>query len=190
MTLIETVVWIAVFTAAMLAISSALISFYRTNRYALEQATAVNSVQKGMDLMVRTIREASYAADGAYPVESIAANDFVLYSDFNTNPQVERIHFYLQGNQIYMGTKEPTGNPPGYPGAEVVSLVSDYVHNGDRGIAIFTYYDKNGAQINDYTRVADVRFVVLNEVADVNQANLPNQLLLRSSASLRNLVGK
>lgn len=189
-TIVESVVWVALFTAVMLAIMTSLISFYRTNRYVIDQASAVTSAQRGMDLMVRAIREISYGADGAYPIVAFGPNDFTFYTDYDSDPYVERVRYYLSGQRVMSSTTVPTGNPMTYSGAGDVSVVSDYVRNAELGLPLFTYYDKNGAQINDYSRVAEVRFVVINEIADVNQTSLPNQIVLRSSAALRNLVGK
>ena len=42
MTLIETVVWVAITTSAMLAIVTSVQYFYRTNNYAVEQAAAIS----------------------------------------------------------------------------------------------------------------------------------------------------
>src|SRR3989338_10124058 len=46
-TMVETVIWIAIFTIVMLALTSSVQSFYRTNKYAVEQAGAVSSAQRG-----------------------------------------------------------------------------------------------------------------------------------------------
>ena len=65
MTIIEALVWVAVFTSAMIALVTAILSFYRTSSYAIEQASAVASAQHGIDVMVRALREASYSSNGA-----------------------------------------------------------------------------------------------------------------------------
>src|SRR3989344_2937978 len=70
MTLVEALVWISVFTMAMIAIVSTLISFYRTNTYTLEQAEAVTSAQRALDQTVRAIREGAYSSQGAFPIIS------------------------------------------------------------------------------------------------------------------------
>ena len=59
MTFIEVLVWISVFTIAMLAIVSTLLSFYKTNTYTIEQADAVTYAQRALEQIVRTIREAA-----------------------------------------------------------------------------------------------------------------------------------
>jgi Tfp pilus assembly protein PilW len=190
MSLIEAAVWVAVFVSAMLALASSILYFYRTNNYALQQASATTSAQHGIDLMIRTIREATYASDGSYPIASIAANDFKFYAKINSNPGIEEIHFYLSGTNLIEGVITPTGDPAVYTGTEATSTLSSYVRNVAQGTSLFSYYDKNGNQIVDYTKVGDVRFVTANLWIDVDTSKAPVALNLRTSAALRNLVGK
>ncbi len=188
MTLIEAVVWIGMFTAVMVALMGSLLYFYRTNHYVLEEASATTSGQHGIDKLVRVIREASYSNNGAYPIISMGANQLSIYADIDNDTAVEKIAYYVQNTALYEDIVNPTGNPSTYTSATSTSDISDYVHNIEQGINTFTYYDKSGGIITDYTRVADVRFVVVNLIVDVNSNDRPGQLTLRSSAALRNIV--
>ncbi len=190
MTMIEAVVWIGVFLSATLALTTSVLYFYRTSNYTIQQATATASAQHGIDLMVRTIREASYASNGAYPVASLAANDFRFYADVDSDPGIELIHYYLSGERLFKGVIEPAGDPSVYTGAEATSSVSEYVKNISNNTALFTYYDKNGAAITDYSKIADVRFVAANLLIDVDTLKTPVPINLRSTAAMRNLIGK
>ena len=191
MSFIETMVWIALLISAMLAITSTVLYFYRTNSYALEQSTAVSSAQRGLESMVRTIREAAFSSQGAYPVVSVSPNDFVFYADIDNDPLIERVHYYLSGTTLMRGVLDPTGSPPDYIGAETAQVVSEYVRNTSQGLPTFRYYDTLGAEIASSTSAyTAVRFVKVTLAVNVNTATLPNQLSLYSSAALRNLIGK
>ena len=190
MTLIEAVVWIAVFTSAMLALTTTVQYFYRVSNHAIQEATATASAQHGIDLLVRTIREISYGSNGAYPIVSIAANDIKFYADINNDPLIEQLHYYVSGTKLMAGVTNPTGDPPSYANPESTSTVSEYVQNIVQGTALFTYYDKDGVQINDYTKIGDVRFVTVNLLVDVDPFRTPTIITLRTSAALRNLIGK
>ena len=190
MTMIEATVWIGVFTSAMLALTTSVLYFYRTSNYTIQQSTATASAQRGIDSMVRTIREASYASNGAYPVVSLAENDFRFYADVDSDLGIERVRYYLSGEQLFKGIIEPTGDPAIYSGAEATSTISDYVENLNKSTALFTYYDKNGAPITNYTKIADVRFVAANLLIDVDTQKTPIPLSLRSTAAMRNLIGQ
>jgi type II secretory pathway pseudopilin PulG len=188
--LIETAVWIGVFIAAMLAIVTSLLYFYRTNTYTIEQASAVSTAQRALEQMVRVIREGAYSSEGAFPIVSIAANDFVLYADIDSDALIERVHYYLQGTNLMRGVVEATGNPPVYSGAETTSVVGEYVRNTEQGVTTFRYYDELGSEIVNYANWTAVRFVKVTLAVNINTATLPNQLMLSSSAAIRNLAGK
>ncbi len=191
MSFIETMVWIALMIAAMLAISSTVLYFYRTNAYALEQSTAVTSAQRGLSTMVKTIREAAFSSQGAFPIVSVQPNDLVFYADVDDDPLLERVHYYLSGTNMMRGILNPTGNPPDYTGAETTDVLADYVRNTSQGLATFRYYDALGAEIASTTSAyTAVRFVRVTLAVNVNTATLPNQLSLYSSAAIRNLIGK
>ncbi|MBI4087798.1 type II secretion system protein [Candidatus Kaiserbacteria bacterium] len=190
MTLIEAIVWVAVFTSAMLALTTSVQYFYRTSSHAIQEASATVSAQRGVDLLVRTIREASYASNGAYPIVSIAPDNLVFYADKDTDPLVEELHYYVSDTTLKLGVIDPSGDPPSYANPEATSNISDYVQNNVQGVSLFTYYDKNGTEITDYTKRGDVRFVTVNLLVDVDPLRTPTIITLRSSASMRNLIGK
>jgi type II secretory pathway pseudopilin PulG len=191
MTIVEAVVWIAVFISAMLALTSSVLYFYRTSNYAIQQASATASAQRGIDNMVKTIRSAAYASNGAYPIISLAAQDVKFYADTDGDPGIEEVHYYVSGTSLFEGVVNPSGDPAVYTGAEVTSTISNYVRNLDpiTGTATFKYYDKNGTLVSDYTKIGDVRFVSVTLEVDVDPNKSPTPLTLRSSAALRNLVG-
>src|SRR3989344_3635132 len=139
MTIIETLVWIAIFISAMTALMASVLYLYRANNYTIQQASATASAQRGIDSMVRTVREVSYASNGAYPVVSIAANDFRFYADIDSDVGIEQVHYYLLGNMLMKGIVEPTGDPAVYTGTETVSTVSEDVRNIAQSTSLFTY---------------------------------------------------
>jgi type II secretory pathway pseudopilin PulG len=191
MTLIEAVVWIAIFTSVMLALTQSLLYFYRANRYSFQEAEAISAAQKGMNVAVQALRTASYANNGAYPVVSIAPNQVTFYASVVKNdPLIQEVTFFTQGTALYEGIIEPSGDPLTYASSsEVVSNLSNYVQNITVATSTFTYYDENGNQINNYNDNADVRLVTINLVVDVSTTSLPTQLTITSSAAFRNLVG-
>lgn len=175
---------------AMVAITSSLIYFYRTSSFAVQEASAVISAQHGIDIMVRTVREAAYASNGAYPVVSFAANDIIFYADVDSDSAIERVHYYVQGTNLYEGIVNPAGDPPVYTGAEVATIIARDVRNISQALNAFAYYDASGVQILDYTNILGLRFVTANIAVDVDTNRPPAAVIIRSSAAMRNIVGK
>lgn len=189
-TLLETLVWIGMVTMIMGALVSAILYFYRANSYTLQGAIALTSAQHGVDIMIRRIREAAYSSNGAYPVVSLAANDLVLYANTDNDSSVERVHYYLSGSNLYEGILNPSGDPPTYTGTETVTLLAENVQNISLGVNAFTYFNASGVQMTDYTKISDVRFVTVNLSVDTDTTRAPGAVLLRSSAAMRNIVGR
>jgi hypothetical protein len=187
MTLLETVVWIAIATMAMLAITNSVLYFYRTKAYEVEQSAAVSSGQRGVDAMIRVMREAAFSSDGAWPIISMDDTGFAFYADVDEDPFIERVRFFLDGTDLRRGVVDPTGDPPVYTGAEQFTTVSDDVRNAELSTPIFRYYDLNGDLMTDLDAIAEVRFVEATVIVNVNPNRLPNQFTLRSTAALRNL---
>jgi len=186
-TLIETVVWVAIATSAMLAIVSSVQYFYRTNTYAVEQSAAVTSAQRGIEEMVKTIREASYSSNGAYPIITLGTSTLSFYADVDDDPFIERLRYFLDGGSLKRGIIDPSGDPPIYTNPEAISTISESVRNNDQGVAAFRYYDLNGTLMTDLSNIASVRFIEVTMVVNINPFRLPNQFTLRSTAALRNL---
>lgn len=187
MTLIEAVVWVAITTSAMLAIVGSVLYFYRTNSYAVEQSAAISSAQRGIESMIKTIREAAYSSDGAWPIITLATSSVSFYADIDTDPFIERVRFFVEGNSIKRGVIDPTGDPPVYTSPEEISVLSDYVRNNEQSVNAFQYYNASGTVMTNLALIAEVRFVEATIVVNINPFRLPNQFTLRSTAAMRNL---
>lgn len=186
-TIIESLVWITVFWAAMWAIVTSILSFYRANTYTLEQAHAVSEARRGIERMVQVIRETAYSSEGAYPIIAMSTSSLSFYADIDQDPLIERVRYFVEGTELKQGVVDPSGDPPAYTQAEAITTVSQYIRNISQGVDTFSYFDQNGASITSMSTVTALRFVRINTIVNVSPARLPNELTLRSSATLRNL---
>lgn len=187
-TLVETLVVIAVFTIIMAASSGALVQFYRTNAFTIEQAYAVQAAELTMKELVRGVREAIFSDEGSYPIVSIATSSFSFYSDIDHDDSVELTRFYIQDEALLRGlTNATTGTPVYDPANEVVSVVADNVRNWEDDVTVFRYFDDTGTEILNFANITDVAFVEITLIVNVNPKRAPNEFTLRSSATLRNL---
>ena len=186
-TLIETIVAVAMTGIVMATLGVMIQYFYRTNAYALEQNQAVNSARASIENTVRDLREASYGADGSYPISSAATSSVVFYARSPASGTTERLHYYLSGQTLYRGTVDPAGTPLSYSGqTERTTLVIDNIRN-DASTPLFTYYDTSGNQLPDPVNVASVASVRIQALTDVNPDRAPNVYTMLGSATLRNL---
>ena len=186
-TLLEVMVLVSVLILIVIAIVSATRFVYRGQRFAFEQADATRSARIGIERAVRDLREAAYADDGAYPIFAMSTSTITFYSDFDNDQSIERVRYFLDGTDFKKGVVEASGDPPAYVSSEVISIVSDNTRNAEINTPLFTFYDKVGVLLTDYTEVDDLAFVVVRMVVNLHPERAPDDFELRSSATLRNV---
>ncbi|MEK7627039.1 MAG: type II secretion system protein [Patescibacteria group bacterium] len=94
-TLVETIVVVAIFGIAMLAVSGFIITIYRAQNFNFEQSIAIDEARKGTEIMVKEIREAGTAENGSYVIEKAEDNEFIFYSDIDNDNSIERVRYFL-----------------------------------------------------------------------------------------------
>jgi prepilin-type N-terminal cleavage/methylation domain-containing protein len=187
-TMIETIITIAVFAIIIITLTTSVIYFYRANSYSLEQSFAIESGQDGVGRITQDLREMTYSDVGSYPIVSIKPNEITFYANIDTDPGIEKVHYYLLNEILYRDTSNATSSPLKYPDTpDVTATVARYVRNVERGESIFTYFATDGSEVTDLDRIADVHFVRLNLIVNVSPERLPNEFGIRSSAALRNI---
>lgn len=188
LTLIEALVTVAIISLATIAVAGAVVFFYRTNAYTMEQSVAINEARRGIDEAVRNVREATYAETGSYPVESAATDSFTFYSDIDKDMDVERVRLFLDGTTFKRGVTKPAGTPVTYSGQpENVDLLAQDVRNGAENVDVFSYVNATGTPVTDLSSITDISYVNITLVVNVNPSKLPRSFTLTSSATMRNL---
>lgn len=186
-TLVETVVVVSLTTLVGLGLLAMIAFFYRSNAFLLEATSAVDSASKGLNEALESLREASYAEDGTYPLASAATSSVTFYGDMDHDASVERVRLYLSGNVLYRSVTDAAGNPPSYAGqTESTQVIATWVKNAT-STPVFRYYDEDGAEITGTIDVARVRSVRTRLDVDINPQRAPNILILEGAATLRNL---
>lgn len=188
-TLVETIMVIALSTVVMLALSSLIVYFYKTNAFVLEQSQAVNSARLSIQHAMADLREAAYGADGSYPLNAAATSTVTFYAALGSTSTIDKVRYYLQGTTLYRGVTAPSGSPLTYAGQpEETTLVVDNIRNGT-STPLFTYYDSAGAALALPVNIASVASVRIQVLTDVNPQRAPLVYTLAGSATLRALHG-
>jgi len=105
-TLIETLVAIFVFALAMVAVAGLIVLGYRTHGFTKEQSIAIEEAQRGIEKMVKEIREAKSGDDGSFPIEKADDKEFIFYSDIDDDGEVERVRYFLGNTRSGSQTQE------------------------------------------------------------------------------------
>jgi type II secretory pathway pseudopilin PulG len=184
-TLVETVMAVALTALVSLAIGQVLRYFYVTNAYALQEAQAVASARRALASSMSELREASYGADGSYPIASAASSSVAFYADIDGNGTVEKVAYTLLKGTLYAAVTEPSGSS--YAGeSPATSTIASYVTN-DAAVPVFTYYDASGTELAAPVDIADIASVEATVVVDVNVNRAPVAFTLSGEATIRNL---
>lgn len=189
-TFVETLVALGVFALLMVALTSSVLFFYRSNSYVMEQSYAISEGRKGIENMVENIREAIYSETGDYPVKKIGHHQIVFYADVDWDSDAEKVKYFIDDKKLKKSVTEASGDPLSYSSsASSTSVISDSVRNAENEVKTFVYYDKNGDKMTEaeFDNIADVAFVRVSLVVNIDPTDKPRKFTLRSSASLRNV---
>lgn len=188
-TLLETVVVVTLFALISLAVMNSIVSFYRFNAYTIAQAYQVDNARRGIEHMVRDMREMTFADDGAFPLISMNTTSISFYSDIDRDESVELVTYTLASTTLYKYEHDAVGSPPTYSTSspDRTIIISEYVQNNNQTTNIFGFYDASGSVATTTTSVSDIRYIDVNLIINIDPVRDPGEYSLRSSASLRNL---
>ena len=96
-TLIETLVLILIFSLVLGTVFALIFMFYRNYGYIFNHSIAVNEAKRGVETMVKEIREAKNGDDGSFPIETAGDKEFIFYSDIDWDGETERVRYFLGG---------------------------------------------------------------------------------------------
>lgn len=189
-TFVEVLVLISVTAIVGFTIETLIANFYIDNDYILESTKAIDNAHRGLRASFQDLREASYGADGSYPLQNVATSTITFYSDVDGNGVVDKIRLYLSNGSFYLGVTDPTSSPPTYVGQpEATTTIAQYVRNGTSS-PIFRFYDDNGVELvatSSPIDISAVRSISTALMIDVNPNRAPDILTLMETATLRNL---
>lgn len=189
MSLVELIIIVAIFTVLSLVTTLSIQSFYTHNTYTIAQANQVSHARRGIEALVRDIREMTYADDGAFPLIEKEDDSISFYSDIDRDDSVELVRYELSSTTLRKYVFNATGFPPTYSTTtpDETFIISEYVQNGLQNQDSFTYYDENGNEAAATSSVTDIRYIDAILIINVDPLGDPGEFMLRSSAALRNL---
>jgi type II secretory pathway pseudopilin PulG len=105
-TLIETLIVIFVFLLLLGGVIAMILNLYQTHTFQWQQSLAIAEAKKGVELMVKEIREAREGENGAFAIEKAGDKEFIFYSDVDGDGKTERVRYFLGEIQTETFVKE------------------------------------------------------------------------------------
>jgi type II secretory pathway pseudopilin PulG len=185
-TLVELLVALSVFVVASIIIWSFINNSYRLQNFTFEQSSAITEARRGIETMVKELREALPGDNGSYPIELANPQELIFYADFDRDNAIEKVHYWLDGNDFKKGVIEASGNPLTYnPANEEIKTISRYVRNGTS--TIFTYRNSEYTELTTPADPNDITLVNAFLTINVYEERAPFSYELESDVTLRNL---
>lgn len=191
-TLVEMMVTIFLIGVVAALVSTFAVYYFQNSAFSFEENQSIGLSQTAITQVIREIREARAAEDGAYAINNAQDNTFTFYSDVTNDGLTDKVRYFIQNGSLMRGVIEPTVPPVTYPTAnEKIKVVVDYLDNN--GNALFTYY--NGAWPQDTTnnplalsqRILNTRYVRVYIRINVNPNKAAQPFELTSGVQIRSL---
>jgi hypothetical protein len=189
MTLVETIMAVAIFTILILAIFSTTTVLYQQNAYTIGQVNEVNNARRGVVEWRQDVREITTAEDGTFAVAVIEPHRFGYYADTMGDSVVEYIEYELIGTTLEKRVYIPTGTPLTYDttNPDETNILSEYVQNLGQGTSTFMYYDNAGNRLSVADPLLSMTYVTMQLIVNIDPVRNPGEFMLRSSVAPRNL---
>ncbi len=186
-TLIEMIVVIAIILIVTPVLFSSILSLYKTHAKTLSRAFALSQTTSGVKEIVRDVRSAVYAENGALPIVEIATSSLTLYTDTDMDSTVERVRYFLDDTTIKKGIIEPTATSSYPESNETIEDLSTSIVNNETNTPVFRYFDATSTEITSSSDILDVKRIEVNFIGSNRFSGETTEVQIKSSASIRNL---
>jgi len=197
MTVVELVMASSILVLLTSAVVLMLIRVFTVNRYALEQGVNTSQLQQSLRNITKALREARQSDAGGYMIELADDFELIFYADIDDDPATERVHYYLEDQEIKMGIAEASGFPPQYPveDQEVKTVGSGIVNEASQ--PLFYYFDKNYPEeadpdnpVNPLATPAspeEISLIKIDIYANIDPTHTPNNMRMETFVRPRNI---
>lgn len=191
MTLVETIIALALFAVVMVAVSAFQVSIFNNQKVISGSLQTAQDAQIILKTMLTELRSAAPSMNGAYPIASAGTSSIMFYSDTNGDGQTEQIGYKLSSTTIYRTFIPPTGTPPVYLlSNQSTTTLMNNVRNSSSTV-MFQYYDQNytgtSTPMTLPVNISLIRLIQISLTLDVNPNLSPIPRTYTVQANLRNL---
>lgn len=190
-TLIEALIAITIVAGLMFVVSSMLIAVFSGSKQQYSALSNVDNARVVSSRFVNEVRSAVPGVDGSASISAAGDLEIIFHSPDKATGLINRIRYYVSGNELYKGVVVPTGNPLAYNmGSESISLVQqDLTLNGT---PLFYYYDGGywggGSPLVQPVSIPSIRFVRINlMVLKQTQQSSDSLFSLSTGSAVRSL---
>lgn len=192
LTLVELLVALAIGSVLLVAAAAAIRVVITS---VVQQPLALGQIDQARGAaaaFVNELRDATYGADGSYPLVQASTTQIIFFSPYLQNgAAVDRIRYFIASSTLYKGVTRPTGTSYVLANEKVTPVVRSLLATTS---AAFTYY--NGSYAGATTSVPLTQPVSLSEITFVQltlgvytqeRRNATSTFTVMIGSSIRNL---
>ena len=191
MTLVETLIALAIFVAVIVAVSAFQVNIFINRNTVSSSLQTVQDAQVVLRTMLSELRSAAPAVNGIYTIALAGTSTLSFFSDPKNVGQTEEITYSLTGKTLYRSVIIPSGSPLWYnPANQTTSSLITNIRNST-STPVFQYYDQNytgtSSPLAMPVNVSSVRLVSITLTLDTDPNRSPTPRTYTIQVSLRNL---
>src|SRR3989344_9425068 len=167
-----------------------LISQVQTDVF--KQLVGVDEANRNISSLVRELRNTRTGENGAYPLEATLNQEIIFYSDIDKDNSVEKVRYFLSGNQLNKSVIEAQGVPATYPTENAkTKVVAENIRNAET--PIFYYYNGNwptdtvNNPLDTPSRLSDTKLMKVYLEINPDENTPEKNFILESNVQIRNL---
>lgn len=158
-----------------------LVKAFRSSRFISEQDQAVTNARRAINIIKKEIRGANSSDRGDYPLNLIDNDEFIFFSDINSNGVTDKVRYFVNGTNLIKEVTQP-GALNDYSGDSESQIISQFMNNAEEDI--FVYFDRN---YNETSLINEVRLIKVILKINVTPNISPNDYYVETDVTLRNL---
>ncbi len=188
--IIEMIIVIFILTLISLIVVNFQLDIFSLNRLSNDNLNIQTNLRHSLKTLTAEIRGAVPSSLGAYPLVQTSTSSLVFYTNTDSDPLVEKVRYFLDGQTFKKGTIKPTSNPLTYnPANESFKILADNVANAET--AIFDYYDTTydgtSSALALPVDAGLVRLIKVTLIIDENPNKLPAPTIMTTQVAPRNI---
>jgi len=180
-TLIELVFFMLIISFILFFLVLMMINLSNFNLYLTYGLGTLGEINLFLSEIKKELKSIEISNVGAYPLEEITSTTIVFYADLDNDGLVERVRYFLDGENLFKGIIKPSENPLRYDQNE--EKIKRVLKNLDLPQKIFIGYDIN---LNETYDIAQIRLIEVKiKVKIDNKGNFYEDSIIINPRNLR-----
>lgn len=184
-----------IITIAILTMVIGVVGAFQSDIFSLNRVIQIGisnqyEAKKIIKPFANEVRGAVPSDNGSYAIETAGTSSFVFYGNIDSDSKIERVRYFLDGENFKKGVIEPDGDPLSYNlnNEQIAQVVHNVLPSN-----IFEYYGSeydgtaSTSALSFPVNPNNIRLIKIKLQIDNDPNSDPGPITIETSASIRNL---